>query len=157
MRVTVGYETSDSAKAVMPFRCVHCGHRQNAEVIGIGQGMQSVFNAPGTARQRAAVDAKADVARTIARTRCPKCQRRDPNAVWQFCKPFVIAAFVMVALGVIGGMIPTWFHMNMREHDKAIVAWLVPLILIGTTALVMPIQMLTRWAGTDTRVRWLDD
>lgn len=155
MSVTLGYQATATATATAEFRCVHCGHRARAEVTGVGEGVQSILNSGGTAHARARADARLDIGRTLARAKCPKCQLRDGRGVWRFFRPFVITAVLMMSIGFVLGFAPTWFDLNMRPRDKALVAWLVPALIGGTLVLIMPFQIWFRWAGLDARVRWL--
>jgi Zn ribbon nucleic-acid-binding protein len=157
VRIPIGTETTAVAKDTVSFRCVHCGQRARAAVTGIGEGMQSFLNVDGTARQRAREDARRDIGRTIQRAKCPSCHRRDPRGVWRFFQPYVIVVAVMMSAGFVLGYAPTWFDINMAPHDKAICAWVVPLIMAVSGLLVIPIPMLLKWSSTDRRVTWLAD
>ena len=157
MQIPVGHETFASTTQRTEFHCKRCGHRATADVVGIGQGMQSFLNASGTAQRRARTDATKDIARTIRTARCPSCKRRNPGALLAFWQPFLIVFAIAAVAGVVCGYLPTWADMNMAEHDRAICRWVLPLIFVGTAALVVPIQALVRWANLDARVRWVDD
>jgi hypothetical protein len=58
--------------------------------------------------------------------------------------------------GIVLGYAPSWFDMNMREHDKDICKWLLPLIFGISIALVAPLPILIKWSTTDGRVKWID-
>lgn len=154
MRVT---QTVASATEVAAFRCVHCGHRARAEVTGIGEGAQTFLNAGGVARQRALEDAHNDVARTIARVRCPKCQRRDPKGVRMFFKRDLIVAAAIAVFGVLVGVSPYLFGIDMARSDKHLMLWLGPVMFLGPMLLIMPTRMWSRWSTTEQRVNWLPD
>jgi len=155
MGIPIGLETSSSTKGTRKFRCKRCGHRQSAEVHGIGEGVQSFLNSPGTAQRRARADALKDLDRTIKLARCPSCEQRNPGALRGFWMFFVYIFAFMLGLGIVLGFWPTWTGMNMGERDKAICRWLVPLILGGTAALIIPFHAMRRWGSLDRRVRWL--
>jgi|JI10StandDraft_1071094.scaffolds.fasta_scaffold516279_2 hypothetical protein len=152
MRLT---QAASSAEGTARFTCQRCGFTGEADVTGLGQGVQSFLNSAGTAERRARHDAELDIARTIARARCPACKRRNPGVVRGFLMPYAIGVAVAIVAGVIVGYWPTWSGMNMREDDKAFLRWLCPLLLGGIALLVVPIQMFIRWQNPDARIRWL--
>ena len=154
MGIPVGYMTSATARGVRTFTCVRCKHEQDAEVIGIGEGAQSFLNSDGTAEERAREDAHKGLDRTIRRARCPKCRQRNPGVMAKFLSGFAIAIVVSMVAGIVGGMYPTWSNMNMSERDKAICAWVIPLIFAGVLAFAIPIELAKRWPR-DRHVRWL--
>jgi hypothetical protein len=151
MRVT---HASTTAEGVGRFTCRRCGFAGEADVIGVGQGVETMLNSRGTAERRASDDARDDVARTVARARCPSCKQRNPGVVAGFWLPYVIGLATAFALGIVVGYYPTWSDMNMREEDRAVLRWLCPLIFGGTAAIFIPLQMIARWANPDGRVRW---
>ncbi|MBX3160528.1 MAG: hypothetical protein KF773_31475 [Deltaproteobacteria bacterium] len=151
MKVTT---VAASTTAVRTFRCRRCGHEQDAEVVGLGEGVQSFLNASGTAERRAAEDAQRGLDRTIARARCPSCKLRNPGVMAGFAGVFVAIAAGTMLVAIVLGFYPTWSEMNMSEHDKAICRWLMPAIFGGVLAIVLPIELLKRWPR-DAYVRWL--
>lgn len=151
VRITQAAATADGEGR---FTCRRCGFTGIADVVGVGQGVQTFLNAPGTAAERARDAAERDVARTIARARCPSCKQRNPGVVRNFLLPYAIGLIAAFALGIVVGYWPTWSDMNMAEDDRAILRWLCPLIFGGTALLFLPLQMLVRWQNPDGRVRW---
>lgn len=144
-----------SVKEERTFRCAYCQHTADAEVTGFGEGSQSMLNGDGTAQRRAEEDAKKDIERAIADVRCPSCQRRPAGADLRFWRPWGLLYVGAWLLGVVAGMLPTWLDMNMREHDRHIAMWVLPLILGGTATFVVPLTLLGKLAVRDRRVRWL--
>jgi hypothetical protein len=155
--IPVGTQTAASAEKRVGFKCERCGCQAQADVVGIGEGVQSFLNAPGTAEERARKDAEKDIARTIDRAMCPNCKQRNPGAVWRFWMPYLLIAAGGMALGVFLGYAPTWFDMNMRERDRDICKWVVPLIFFVSLLLVVPLSALIKWGTTDGRVKWVKD
>ena len=154
MHIPVGYETSASTKDTRDYRCRTCGHRQQAEVTGIGTGMQTFLNSQGTAQRRARESARHELRRTIRFAACPKCHRRSGYGT--FMAPYLWVTGVFVALGVVFGYAPTWFHLNMRESDKAICATYVTWGFAIFALLAGGLPLWFRWANNDARVKWLD-
>jgi len=77
--------------------------------------------------------------------------------VLAFFSPYLIIAGVITAAGVGCGFAPTWFDINMSDHDKDICKWVLPLIFTVSLLLVLPIQILIKWSTTDSRIRWMQD
>jgi hypothetical protein len=155
MGIPVGYQTSASTTGTRRFHCKRCGHSQEAEIVGIGEGVQSILNSRGTAERRAAADARKDLDRSIKLARCPSCKRRNPGALLGFWMFFVYIFAFMLGIGIVTGFWPTWTDMNMGESDKAICRWLLPLICGGTALVMIPFHALRRWGNLDNRVRWM--
>ena len=155
MQIPVGTQTSAWAKDVVGFRCKACGHRQRAEVLGIGRGMQTLLNSRGTARRRAAQNARHEIKRTIRFATCPKCDQR--SGYLRFLAPYLAIAAFFIALGIVFGYAPTWFALKMREHDKELAAKWIPLVFAIPVLAFTPLGIWWRWALNDKRVRWLGD
>jgi hypothetical protein len=127
---------------------------QDAEVIGVGEGMQSFLNPSGTAEARAHADAYRALDRAIRRARCPKCKQRNPGVMVRFLAGFVVAIVLAMAVGIVAGFYPTWSDMDMAESDRAVCRWLLPLLFGGVLLFAIPIELAKRWPR-DSRVRWL--
>lgn len=154
--IPVGTQAAASATSRVEFVCRRCGCRRLADVTGMGQGVQSFLNSGGTAQRRAEKDARKDIQRTLRRARCPQCQQRNPGAVWSFLRPWLIMVALFMGAAVIAGYAPTWFDLNMSEHDRGICKWVMPLIFGGTLLLIIPSMLWTKWVNTDQQVRWVD-
>ena len=155
MQIPIGYQATASTSDLRSFRCRACGHRQNAEVTGIGTGMQSFLNARGTARRRARDLAERDIGRTIRFASCPKCGRR--SRYLRFMTPYLAMTAFLVALGFVFGYGPTWFHVNMRDEDKALCATYVTWGFAIFALLAGGLPLWFRWASNDARVKWRED
>jgi hypothetical protein len=154
--IPVGTQTAAYATRRVEFSCQRCGHKQLADVTGMGEGVQSFLNSDGTAERRAQKDAEKDIDRTIRRARCPKCKQRNPGALWNFLLPWLLMIAAFLLAGIVAGYAPTWFDMNMAQRDRDVCKWVMPLILGGSVLLVAPIPILLKWSTTDQRVKWID-
>jgi DNA-directed RNA polymerase subunit RPC12/RpoP len=155
--VPVGTQAATSTTARVEFVCRHCGGRRLADVTGMGQGAQSFLNSDGTAQRRAEEDARKDIQRTLRRARCPRCHQRNPGAVWSFVRSWLLMVALFMGGAIVAGYAPTWFDINMSQHDRDICKWVMPLIFGGTLLLIIPFVMWNRWATTDQRVQWVDE
>jgi hypothetical protein len=153
VQIPVGYQATTSKKGVRHFRCRTCGHRQEAEVTGIGIGTESFLNARGTARRRAHDNARKEIDRTIRFAACPKCGQRGRHLA--FIAPYLGMTAFFVALGVIFGYAPTWFDINMSAHDKAICATYVTWAFVIAAVLAGGLPLWFRWSHNDGRVKWI--
>lgn len=156
MRVPVGAQAAARASRRLPFACGSCGHKQLADVVGVGEGVESFLNADGTAERRARADAEKDLARTLRLARCPKCGRRNGEAVYEFFSRPAVTIVGFTLLGAFVGFAPTWFGMNMRAHDKEMSQWLLPLLFGVSVLLVVPFSTLAKWSTIDARVKWVE-
>src|SRR5690349_9237522 len=116
MGIPVGYSTAASARGTRTFTCMRCKHEQDAEVVAIGEGVQSFLNASGTAEERAREDATRGLDRAIRRARCPNCKLRNPGVMAKFLAGFAAIVVVTMGIAVVVGMYPTWSNMNMSDH-----------------------------------------
>jgi hypothetical protein len=112
MGIPVGYQTTSSKTGTRRFKCKRCGHKQSAEVHGIGEGVQSFLNSQGTAERRARKDAVKDLDRTIKLARCPSCKLRNPGALLGFWTFFLYIFLFMLGVGIVFGFWPTWSGMK---------------------------------------------
>lgn len=156
MRIPVGRQSTRSITREVRFVCQRCGYRGEAAVTGVGEGVESVLNSPGTAEERAYRDAKRDIGRVLRRARCRRCHERSPGAVIGFLSSYAAIAVALVAVGVALGWAPTWFDIPMRPSDKAICTWLVPVIVAGSSVIVVGLQAMLRWSATDAQIEWLE-
>ena len=154
MQVPVGYQTSTAIKDIVDYRCRACGHRQRAEVLGIGTGQQSFLNSRGTARRRAHVNARHELKRTIRFAACPKCGKRSRHL--RFLTPYFWIIGLFIAIGIVAGYAPTWFDINMRESDKEICRTYITWGFVIFALLAGLLPMWWRWGNNDSRVTWLD-
>jgi hypothetical protein len=145
-----------TARAEADFTCTACGHRARAVVVGLGEGAATFLNSEGTSERRAEADAEADIARTLGLARCPSCGTRDATAVAWFWAPWVGWPAAAMVGSLIVGFWPMLSGMNMSDRDKAICAWLIPLICAVSMVLVVPLSVLPRWNTLDARVKWID-
>lgn len=155
MRVVQMLVAHQSVTERRSYRCAHCGHTQDADVTGVGEGTQSELNAEGTAQRRALEDAKADVERAIGQARCPKCRARPPGADRRFWQPWVLLYVGCWIAGVVCGLLPTWLDLNMAARDRTISAWVMPLLFGGAATLIVPIVVYGKLHLRDKRVQWL--
>jgi len=153
MQIPVGIQTSTSIRETVDYRCRACGHRQRAEVLGIGIGQQTFLNASGTARRRARDNARRELKRTIRFAACPQCGKRSRHL--KFLTPYFAIIGLLVATGIIAGYAPTWFAMNMRDSDKEICRTYITggFVIFAVLAGLLP--MWWRWVHNDRRVTWL--
>ncbi|HSN24897.1 MAG TPA: hypothetical protein VLT45_01395 [Kofleriaceae bacterium] len=154
MQIPVGYQTSTAIKDIVDYRCRACGARRRAEVLGIGIGQQTFLNSSGTARRRARDNARHELKRTIRFAACPACHKRSGHL--KFLTPYLVLIGLFVAIGVVAGYAPTWFDMNMGEHDKAICRTYITWGFMIFALLAGLLPMWWRWTHNDRRVTWLD-
>lgn len=155
VHVPVGTQTSAVIKDIVHYRCRACGHRRQAEVTGIGTGVQTFLNPSGTARQRARENARTELRRTIRFATCPACHQRTGH--WRFIAPYVAIAGFFVALGIVFGYAPTWFDINMRADDKALCRTYITWGFALFALLAGGLPLWFRWSNNDARIRWLTD
>lgn len=132
------------------FVCTKCGHRRQAELLGVGMGAASPFHASGTVEARARTAAKEDVDATISVAVCPSCGARDSNAVWKWwlqstVKPLFIAA-ALLALALFIALSTT------RASEGELV--LIISVFAGSLLVAIPYPAWRKWSSTKQRVHW---
>ena len=145
-------QQSATTTEMAEFRCTSCGHQATAVVTGIGEGTQSFLNAQGEAARRADADARADVQRVLSVTRCPRCGKRDANAV----RAWWIRRIGPVLLTVVGiaaaGWAPLIFDINMSESDKWMAAWVTTGIALVVGIPFALLEGPLKWSLVDGQV-----
>jgi DNA-directed RNA polymerase subunit RPC12/RpoP len=135
------------------FCCQACGHRATAEVIGLGEGVQSFLNPRGTARRRAKRDAVVDVDRTLSVATCPRCGHRDARAVRRWWAKALLPHAIGFVVVAASGWIPLVFGLNMRERDKWLAGWIMTGIACFVALLMLP-SVFIKWSTVKQGVRF---
>jgi hypothetical protein len=125
-----------TAKTVLPFRCVHCGHSARALVVGVGQGAgNSPYfldeqGAKGRARSKAEEAAHENAELTVRLAECPKCGKTDGSALSSLKGKAAAGAIACIVLFpvfglILDGMQKTSFGLWIFAPLGVLTAWLV--------------------------------
>jgi Flp pilus assembly protein TadB len=99
------YEASTFSDHVMPYHCVHCHYETTARSFAYAKGGISPYGlddrgAEALADRYARVHAAARAAISIRIAPCPRCHRRDREAVVQVYRVTLVACAAMIGFAI---------------------------------------------------------
>jgi Flp pilus assembly protein TadB len=101
------YEASAFSDHVMPYRCVHCHHETTARAFAYARGAGlSPYGlddrgAEARADRYARANAAAQAALSIRIAPCPRCHRRDRDAVLEVYRSTLVMCAGLLALPIV--------------------------------------------------------